>query len=296
MTVVIVSWILVLLAVFGLNYAHDVIGESRVIQLETERHQLRAWARSGIELAKTTLENSQSIRCASLGYSGYDNPFDLPLECGQGHFAVGESWIFNGQEQWIPGIRDEGGRLPVALLDSTTLARLPGMTKHGARVILNTKESIENSPFPPFEMLADLDQSSLESAKQYISRYGDAVNINSASVEVLVAVGLPKRAAIKLTDWRSGSDNISGTTDDQLFASLESNNKQIRACALNSEEAAVLAFLFGKKRLTVEPRYFYLVSRGWGEGHEGICEIQVILERPQNGPAIVVEWAETWLN
>ena len=56
MSVVIVSWILILLAVFGVTYAHDVRSEAELIQLQIERQQLRAWAQSGVGLARAHLE------------------------------------------------------------------------------------------------------------------------------------------------------------------------------------------------------------------------------------------------
>ena len=296
MTVVVVSWVLVLMAVFGLNYSRDVIGESRLIDLEIQRHQLRAWARSGVELARTTLENTPRIDCAILGRSGPDNLFAFSMDCGQGHFAVGEAHEFEGREHWLPGVGDEAGRLPVALADSTTLAMLPGMTPHGIQVILDARETAGVHRLPPFELMAYLDDASLESARLYLSRYGDAANVNTASADVLLAVGLPERAIGKLLDWRSGSDRIPGTDDDQRFLGLDSDDAGVRACALNSEEAAILAYLYGAKRLTVESRFFRLVSRGWGEGYDGICEIRVVLEKPDQGRSIVVEWTEHWLN
>jgi len=272
MSVVVVSWVLVLLAVFGVNYARDVIGESRLVQLEVERHQLRAWARSGIELARLTLEQTPAIDCAALGYDGPENPFAFPLACGQGRFAVGETLELAGDQYWLPGIGDEAALLPVALLDSLTLVALPGMTSHGIQVILMAKETAGDHRLPPFELLPHLDEASLESARLFLSRYGDAVNVNTAPAEVLQAMGLPRSAVDKLLGWRAGT------------------------CSLNSEEAAVLALLGGSGRLTVESRYFHLAARAWGEGHDGVCEIRVVLERPDRDPVRIIEWTENWLN
>ena len=296
MTVVVVSWILVLLAVFGVNYSHDVIAESRLIQLEVEQHQLRAWATSGVELARVTLRDTPRIECATLGFSGPENIFAFPLTCRQGRFAVGEAIAIDNQEHWLPGVGDEAGKLPMALVDSTALATLPGMTSYGRAVLLDAREAAGTNRLPPFELLADLDEASCESANRFLSRYGNAVNVNTASEEVLVAVGLPPRAVYKLLGWRSGDDQIPGNSDDRLFHSLGNDDEGIRSSALNSEEAAVLAFLIGGKRLTVEARFFHLVSRGWGEGYKGICEIRVVLEKQQYGAPKILEWTETWLN
>ncbi len=296
MTVVVVSWILVMLAAFGVNYARDVIGESQSIQLEIQRHQLRAWARSGVELAKVALANTPPIDCAALGHTGPENMLAFPLSCGQGRFAVGEATTFDGETHWLPGIGDEAGKLPVALADSIALSTLPGMTPYGVAVLLEARETAGSQPLPPFELLADLDESSRESTRRYLSRYGNAVNVNTATEEVLLAVGLPRKVASKFLTWRAGADRIPGNADDRYFERLGSDDAGIKACFLNTEEAAVLAFLAGAGRLTVESRFFHLVSRGWGAGYPGICEIRVILERTDHGAPRVLEWSENWLN
>ena len=296
MSVVVVSWILVMLAVFGVNYSRDVIGESQSIQLEIQRHQLRAWARSGVELARVALVNTPPIDCAVLGHTSPDNLFAFPLSCGQGRISVGGATTVDGEDHWLPGIGDEAGKLPVALADSIALSTLPGMTPYGAAVLLEARETAGSRPLPPFELLAELDESSRESARRYVSRYGNAVNVNTATEEVLLAVGLPSRVVLKFLTWRAGSDRIPGNADDRFFQKLGSDDPGIKACFLNTEEAAVLAFLAGAGRLTVDSRFFHLVSRGWGAGYRGICEIRVILERTDQGAPRVLEWSENWLN
>lgn len=296
MSVVVVSWILVLLAVFGLNYSHDMISEAGSVELEVERHQLRAWARSGVELARITLEGTPSIDCATLGLPGPENLFAFPMVCGQGNFSVGEAHAIDGKESWLPGISDEAARLPVSLADSTSLATLPGMTPSGAACILDARNSAGGNRLPPFDALAGLDASSREAAGRYLSRYGTAVNLNTAPAEVLISVGLPSRAVYKLLDWRSGGDGLAGTGDDRLFRGLGSDAEGIRSAALNSTEAATLEFLMEAGKLTVEPRYFHLAVRGWGPGYRGICEIRVVLEKLEIGVPNILEWNEKWLN
>lgn len=296
MSVVVVSWILVLMAIFGINYSHDMIGEAKTVALEVERHQLRAWAWSGVELARVAVEMTPGIDCAVLGHADADNILALPLACGQGNFGIGVASRTNGQESWIPGLQDESSRLPMALADSTSLASLPGVTPYGAVVLLEAKAAAGANRLPPFETLPNLDPSTLEAAKRSLSRYGDKVNLNTASAEVLEAVGLPRRAVGKLLQWRVGPDTIPGTADDRLFRTLGVDDEGIRSSALNSDEAAALLFLVESYRLSVDSRFFHLASRGWGPGHEGICEISVVLEKQEYGIPRIVEWNEQWLN
>ena len=299
MSVVVVSWILTLLAVFGLTYSYEVRNESHLVQMEVERHQLRAWAHSGVELALAELDKPKRKDDVGGGPADSENVrllFAGPRACGQGRCAVGETVTMAGGEIWLPGIVDEAGRLPVALADSTALAFLPGMTPAGARIILKARTDARANRMPPFGLLGGLDELSRDCASSYLSRYGKSVNINSASLEVLVAVGVPESATYKILKWRAGKDGVRGTRDDRWFQSLESNDQGIASCAFNSEEAAILAYLRGGARVSVESRYFSLSSRGWGPGARGICEVEVILEKPENGPATVIEMTENWLN
>lgn len=295
MTVVVVTWILVLMAAFGLNHTRDVLNESRSVELEIARHQLLAWAWSGVELAMATLEQTPPVETADLDGWGPDNPLAGMKECGHGRFAVGEIVSFDGVEQWRPGIRDEAARLPLAVADSIALSLIPGLSKRGVETILQSREIAGEHRPPPFAML-DLDETSLTAAQRYLSRYGDAVNVNSASAEILEAVGLPETAVDKLLGWRAGRDRMLGTGDDQHFLDLDSDSQAIRDCGLNSEEAAVLALLRGSGRLAVTSRFFRLASFGWGDGMDGICRIRAIIERPDEEPIRVVEWSEHWLN
>jgi len=295
MTVVVVSWLLILLAVFGVNYSRDAIGESRAVRLEVERHQLRAWARSGVELARVTLERTPLVECAALARPGPDNPLTVTQACGGGQFALGEVREYGGCGYWQRGLGDEGARLPVALADSITLALLPGMTPLGVEILLQAVETAGEHRLAPFELL-HLDEPSLECARRFLSRYGDAVNINSAPPEVLCAIGLPESAVDKLLRWRAGNDHIRGTADDRCFDSLDSDCQALRDCALNSEEAAVVAVLHGARSLRVESRYFRMASCGWGEGLDGICEIRAVLAKPAEEPVQILEWTENWLN
>lgn len=295
MSVLVASWIMVMLAAFGLAYARDVIGESRSVGLEVDRHQLRALARSGIELTRVTLATVPPTQRARLSRAGADNPLAGPHDCGPGRFAVGQTLELDALACWAPGVGDEASRLPVAIADSASLSLLPGMTAAGCEVIGRARRQAAELRLPPFEALP-LDEASLACARRYLSRHASAVNVNTAPAAVLRAVGLPDNAIDKLLDWRDGPDRMAGTSDDRTFDGLEHQQPGIKACALNSEEAAVLAYLHGTGRLTVESRFYRVAARGWAEGHAGICEVGAILEVVDPGPARIVEWTERWLN
>lgn len=297
MSVIVVSWILVLLSVFGVTYSHEVRGEAELVQLEVERQQLRAWSRSGVQLALAELDRVSRDPDSGGNWTAETKArLAGTHQLGEGRFAVGEVTMAGGSEIWLPGLTDESGRLPAALADSTALSRLPGMTPRGVHRLLTARRSSGAGRFPPIELIGGLDEGSRSSAERYLTRFGEAVNVNTASLAVLVAAGLPERAAQRMIDWRDGTDRIAGTQDDRRFVTLEAADPGVRACRLNSEEAAILAYLSGGGHLTVGSRFFRMTSRAWGPRSRGICETRAVLRVPDEGAAQVVEWTENWLH
>ncbi|MBU1913263.1 MAG: general secretion pathway protein GspK [Candidatus Omnitrophica bacterium] len=58
----------------------------------------------------------------------------------------------------------------------------------------------------------------LEKLRNYITIYGEGkVNVNTASKTVLLALGLNKDMADRIISFRSGSDKVEGTVDDNIF-------------------------------------------------------------------------------
>lgn len=297
MSVIVVSWILVLLSVFGVTYSHEVRGEAELVELGVERQQLRAWSRSGVQLALAELDRVTRDPDSHGDWVAETKPrLAGTHQLGDGRFAVGEMAEVGGTGIWLPGLMDESGRLPAALADSTALARLPGMTPGGVHRLLRARRRSGAGRFPPIELISGLDEGSRRSAEQYLTRFGEAVNVNTAPLAVLVAAGLTERAAQRMIDWRDGSDRVAGTKDDQHFVNLESSDPGVAACRFNSEEAALLAYLVGGGHLTVGSRYFRLTSRAWGPRTRGICETRAVLEVPEEGAAQVIEWNENWLH
>ncbi len=294
MSVVIVAWILVLVGAFGLNHARDVVLDSRTVRDEVSRHQLRAWARSGVSLARFELASVTPDLRYRLVLPGADNPLEGTRACGEGRFVVGSTGGFAGRDIWLPGLADEAARLPVAVADSAALDLLPGMTSVGIARILQARRTAGDAPVPPFETMP-LDDESLTCARRYLTRFGRTVNLNTASAEVLRALGLPTTAVGKLMHVRNGRDGVPGTADDRMFSSLDSATGELRECRLNSEEAAILAFLTSAGRLTTTSDIYSVAARGWAEGHDGVCEIRAVLAAPPGEQINLLAWTENWL-
>ena len=292
MSVVVVTWILVLLALFGANQTHDAIVDADAVRHGIERHRVRACARSALEYASQVLASTPRDSRHRLAHAGSHNPLTGIHRCGEGSFAIGVRHGRGDDEVWTTGIEGTGARLPIAIADSAGLASLPGMSDHGVRTLLGARRTANGRRVAPFDTLP-LDPPSRSCVATYVTRHGGAVDLNTASAPVLRALGVPRGAVDAILEWRAGADHVTGTEDDRAWSSLDELTRG-ESCRLNAEEAAALAWLRAADRVTVHSDFFRVHARGWiGEGR-GICEIEAVLEITDGGSVHVVERAEHW--
>ncbi len=299
MIVVITSWVLVLLSVFGITYSVETRSDVRLTEFELDRIRLEAVARSGLTFSKVLLTQTRTSEWDSPTAGWGNNPQLGQIQCGDGFFAVGSPPDENETGIWQPGIVDQSRRIPPALFDEETLNRLPGLSPEGVHIILEALTALGPEALPPLDTLPGLDPASQQAARRYLTRYGSSVNINTTSLVILIAVGLPESAAKKVIFHRNGADGLLGTGDDHPLQATPDQPINFEDCSFNSEEAAIASFLSSRRSLTTTSDYFRVVSRGWTPGLAGICEIRVVLYHPAQPesptPATVIEWQQSWL-
>lgn len=117
--------------------------------------------------------------------------------------------------------------------------------------------------------------------KDYVTIYGDGiVNINTTSLEALVALGLEKKMAEKVVVFRAGKDGVSGTVDDVVFSDSASVSAQMnQAESLSLEEAARLGQWFGTVRLGVKSQFFSVYSQGAYDQKKGVLDVMGVFKR-----------------
>jgi general secretion pathway protein K len=98
----------------------------------------------------------------------------------------------------------------------------------------------------------------------YVTIYGDgAVNINTASKEVLEALGLPEAITEKVLTVRRGRDNLEATPDDNVFLKTFEIAADINAVVpLTLPEARAIDLLNMKGLLTTSSYYFTIEATG----------------------------------
>lgn len=98
--------------------------------------------------------------------------------------------------------------------------------------------------------------------KNYVTIYGDGkININTVSVEVLYALGLPHELIEKIMSFRCGMDSRFATFDDNFFTSASKIIAELKSfVALNSSEVAQLELLVAEEKLDVTSQNFMIKS------------------------------------
>lgn len=289
MTVVVVSWILALLAVFGVHQTRDVLLETRAVERGVEEMRARACARSGVEFVRLVLANTPPTARALLLRPGAEDPFRGTWETGVGRFeivpAAGD--VAHGR------LEDEGARLPVANVDATALTRIAGLEDDDARRILDASNFAAPAPMVPFDVLGLREPARVRAATS-LSRFTTSVNVNTASEEVLCAVGVPRRAVDDFTAWRAGPDRREGTADDRWLTRVDAWLEPGHAARPNRDDAATISYLHALGRLTTTPEVFRVRVRGWIPDGEAICEIEAVLEARDGDLPRVVQLTEHW--
>lgn len=127
---------------------------------------------------------------------------------------------------------------------------------------------------------------------QYITVYGDGpVNINTAGITVLRAIGLTEDLVYKILRYRMGEDGILCTGDDGVFTDVEtvgSSLSYFEGPLLPDEEK----LLQDKKDwLKVTSRFYTAAVEG---KVQGVCStnIQAIIDKEQDEGNQVVRWIE----
>lgn len=101
--------------------------------------------------------------------------------------------------------------------------------------------------------------------KDYLTVCGEGkVNINTASLAALKAIGLDEGLANKILRFRSGKDRTEGTDDDSAFTATNSIVNQLNQVeALSQEESQQLNNLVVTNAVATKSEYFRVESTGY---------------------------------
>ncbi len=124
------------------------------------------------------------------------------------------------------------------------------------------------------------------SIKDYVTIYGDRVNINTASDKVLTALGLDAATAAQIIRYRNGPDGIQGTKDDSCLTDADIahiDNVLLRPASAN--EAVIISGLKTKSS------FFRVESTGVVDKTKVAKKITAIIQKDQ-GKSILKSYRE----
>lgn len=184
---------------------------------------------SSLPLAEAAVGDSFSER-KSDQTKGYDSQKELTKE---------RKLDFDGGLGYSYSYGDEGSRINLNTASSSVLGRLPGLNEELAQAIIKSGRR----PFKVKEEILLVEGMSPDIFEQFgdlVTVYGDGkANINSASIEVLSALGLGPNLIAAITAYRNdspGEDGQLDTEDDGAFITTGSIIPELRKTAMLSLE------------------------------------------------------------
>lgn len=125
----------------------------------------------------------------------------------------------------------------------------------------------------------------------YVTIYGDgSVNINTASKEVLMALGLPDALIDKILTVRRGKDGIDGTADDHVFLQPYDVAAEINAIIpLQIPEAQAIDALTMSGILTTNSFYYTIEATGKLAGRSAPRKVRAVYSSREDK---IVYWKE----
>ncbi len=117
--------------------------------------------------------------------------------------------------------------------------------------------------------------------KEYVTVYGGgAVNVNTASKEVLAALGFGPSLIAKIIEYRNGPDGELFTADDRMFENASSIPAVLQAFTkLSPDEESQLQDALKSNTLGIEAAYFEVKAFGSTTGKQETAYVDCIISK-----------------
>ncbi len=249
-------WSISLLAVFAVTIGYQVRQKITLVRRLDDRSELRSIADAGVRRAMAEIRQEPKERgydCMSNAWSNNELVFK-DVNIGSGTFNVCYNYLdeFSGKITRRYGMVDEESKLNVNKAGHAAIGRLLRSMDIGEADSQDLAASIEdwrdadsafvvplgsaedqyyNALTAPYEakdtdfeapdellLVKGMTRPLYDKLSKYITVYGSGkVNINTASRNVLYAVGVDSATVDKIMQFRPGKDGVLGTVDDNLF-------------------------------------------------------------------------------
>lgn len=252
-----VLWVLSFLAVLAVNLGYGVRQKMTFMKRIESRSQAQHVVEGGVKVAVTLLLNdlqrNQFQYTAAAKTFRHNNPSrfaDIRMEDGSCEVSYPVGTPSTSQDRMF-GVIDEESKINVNTADKLTLQSIisqvlvvdDNYAEKLAESIYDWRQLGDSEikgftgddyysnlkfPYPkkslPFEMpdelllIKGMDRAKYEILRNFVTVYGNGqVNVNTASKQVLIALGLNETVAEKILALRRGPDGVDNTADDHMF-------------------------------------------------------------------------------
>jgi DNA uptake protein ComE-like DNA-binding protein len=292
---IVALWILAVLSLTSVGSAHRVSLELKVTQYELDRLRAGEAAEAGLRRAAFEIQSCWAgLGCEGQGWQ--DNPEAFrEIALDGATFSVryrragtdaGGGFVF--------GVRDEERDINVNTASAQVLEMVPGMKRDVVEGILDWRSKSRSlgldEAFQGFVSLEEIKEvpgvteDIYRAVQPYLTVYGSGkVNVNTASPEVLTALGMPPAIVGRIEILR-GTEGPFGSID-ALMDDLE------KLGPLTSYEIRALQFIIDRRMLTTTSTAFHVISEG--RSGRASATVDVVLERTEHGDMVATYWKRT---
>ena len=320
---VIVLWTLCLLTTFAVSLGFGVRQKIIMVGRLDARDRLHFIAEAGIKRAILELKKKDRTSGFDALKDYWSNNIGIfkEIQVGAGRFTVGYDYLDteSGEYQVRYGIIDEERKININKAQRSVIERLfriVGLSEMKAQnlsasiVDWRDKDSELSIPLgsaedryyrnlrdpyeakdADFEVLDELllvrgmTGEIFDEIKGFITIYGEGkVNINTASEDVLLSLGLHASVVNKILSFRYGQDMIEASADDNVFNSVSGITARLsQLYLLSAGEVANLSNLVSAKKVTVKSNNFMIKSIAKLDKKETFLKIVCVFENFSEG-------------
>ena len=305
-----VVWTIMLLSLFAVSIGSQAIASLNATERLWRDLRANALARSALQYALLVLERDESATVDSLSEAWADSPGifnEHELAGGTFHLFSQEP---SGEKR--DGLTDEERHLSLNTTPADILERLfervgglPPDEAHQAAVSVEDWRDADSNPHDggaegfyyrarsapydckdgPFENVEELllirgmTPAAYQRVAPYVTVYGSGfLNLNTASPQVLDALGLSEAGVNGLLAFRAGEDGQAGTGDERRLVSTETLESELGSFVPKAD-LALLTRLSGKKLFGVGASDFWCTVQARARRSTGPFVVECVFTR-----------------
>jgi len=317
-TLIIAVWSLFLLSTFAVQLGMIVRQKVTLVHHLNNRDERYYIAQAGVKQAIAQLRMPDTVADADfLGERWSDNSTMFKQRSlGRGSFTVSYEYRDDEEARIFYGLSDEESRININKVDVKILKRLlrvtAGLSQFEAEELAyciidwRDKDSFFQHPqygsedsdykglkYPyeskdgDFQILDELllvnkmNKEVFDKIKHFVTIYGDGkVNINTASKQVLLSLGVTEYMVGNILSFRKGADMLVGTGDDNLFFQATTIVPRLsQNFSIGPSDMAALSNLVSAGLFTTQSEHFMIQSTSQLASAKGSTKIMAISDR-----------------